>query len=153
MKPSRNNYTKPKKKIKMSETITAIHETDFKRERQGFGKHVYFDCFDGYIIQTDKRQIKVGISNSQSCCEHWGYLTTNDDINEFVGATLLEIKIVDTALNVKPLQEEEVSNCMFVNFSTDWGTMQLVAYNEHNGYYGHDAVVFIDDTVFHEEVL
>ena len=30
---------------------------------------------------------------------------------------------------------------MFVNLETDMGTLQFVAYNEHNGYYGHEAKV------------
>ena len=30
---------------------------------------------------------------------------------------------------------------MFVNVETDKGLLQFVAYNEHNGYYGHEACV------------
>ncbi len=30
---------------------------------------------------------------------------------------------------------------MFVNLETNVGLLQFVAYNSHNGYYGHDAVL------------
>ena len=30
---------------------------------------------------------------------------------------------------------------MFVNINTSNGALQFAAYNEHNGYYGHEAVV------------
>jgi hypothetical protein len=32
-------------------------------------------------------------------------------------------------------------NIMFVNLTTDRGALQFVAYNIHNGYYGHEATV------------
>lgn len=138
----------------MNEVILSIEEGSFNRPREGFGSKVYYDDFDGYIIKTDQQTIKIGISNSQSCCENWGYLTTNDDLQEFVGAKLTAIKLVDTALNVKPIEDHDLyePSLMFVNFATDRGTMQLVAYNDHNGYYGHDAVV-ISEQFNHDETL
>lgn len=138
------------------ETILSIEEESFNhltedRKLYGRGRE---DSFDGYIITTDKQTIKVGITNDQNCCESWGYLTTNDSLNDFIGADLLEVKIVDTALNVQKMKEADTdyAGTMFVNFETSKGTMQLVAYNDHNGYYGHDAVV-ISEQLIHEETL
>jgi hypothetical protein len=102
---------------------------------------------DGYEVITDKQRIVVLIENGQSCCEQWGYFASLDDLTGFIGAELREIKITDTALNTQMLtiSSEDfavgASECMFVTFETSNGTFQLVAYNAHNGYYGHAAIV------------
>lgn len=103
----------------------------------------YTQSCDGYKITTDKQEILIGISNGQSCCENWGYLTSQDDFDDFIGATLVDVRTVDEALNVESIKDADSSygSFMFVNLETNRGTLQFVLYNEHNGYYGHDAVV------------
>jgi hypothetical protein len=113
------------------ETILKIEETTFE------GK-------DGFIITTDTQSIKLGIDNGQSCCENWGYFMSEDDISDFIGSKLIDVKITDTLL--KPNDDFDVNemyegDVMFVNITTDNGLLQFVAYNEHNGYYGHEACV------------
>lgn len=105
-----------------------------------------WSTFEGYQIVTDRQVITVGINNGQSCCENWGYLMSQDNFEEFIDAELLSVKVTDTSLNttVKDmLKDDYVSedSCMFVNFETSAGTLQFTAYNEHNGYYGHEAFV------------
>lgn len=120
------------------EKILRIEEVTFKRESEDWQE------FDGWQIITDLQTIKFGISNSQSCCENWGHLITNDTTTEFEGAELYEIKVVDEVLYNKVLPEAEYldeGGTMFVNFETSAGTLQFVAYNSHNGYYGHSAVL------------
>lgn len=115
------------------EKILKITETDFKiGENSGLS---------GYIIETDKQEIKFGTSNYQSCCEHWGYFSSNDNFDEFIGADLLSIETVDTAINVEQLEAEsaDVDDCMFVNIKTSEGLLQFAVYNSHNGYYGHSV--------------
>lgn len=100
-----------------------------------------YESQDGYTVITDKQSIFVGIDNEQSCCETWGHATSQDDLSEFDGAELYSIEVVDTALNVKSFDELELyePNVMFVNFQTSKGTFQIVMYNSHDGYYGHNA--------------
>lgn len=103
-----------------------------------------YQNFEGYQIITDLQTIKIGISDSQCCCETFGCIITNDDINDFIGSELKGISITDTALNNNKIEELEYLDCggaMFVNFETSEGLLQFVAYNSHNGYYGHDAVL------------
>lgn len=112
---------------------------------------------DGYQIVTDKQVITVAIDNGQSCCENWGYLMSQDNFEEFIGAELLEIRVVDDALNstVKDILKKSwicECSCMFVNIETSVGTLQFTAYNEHNGYYGHNAFV-ISNQVNYETIL
>ena len=131
------------------EKILRIEETNFKTKERSW------DGYDGYQIITDRQTIQIGISDSQSCCEKFGCIITNDEIKEFIGAELLGISITDTALNNKKIEEIEYLDCggaMFVNLETSEGLLQFVAYNSHNGYYGHEAVL-ISKQLNHDERL
>ena len=101
-----------------------------------------FNEMDGFIIYlNDGTTIQLGIDNYQTCCENWGYFMTNDAPQDFIGASVLTINIVDTCLNVEKAPKLYEGNVMFVNIETNKGTLQFTAYNEHNGYYGHKAIV------------
>lgn len=108
--------------------------------------------YDGYLIVTDKQTIKLGISNGQSCCEDYGYFMTNDNLEEFKGANIHKIDIVDDCLVKEKAPDIYEGGVMFVNIETDKGTLQFTAYNEHNGYYGHEALV-ISEQLNHSEGL
>ena len=130
------------------EKILRIEETNFKTKENDW------NSYEGYQIITDKQTIKLGISDGQNCCERSGYFMSEDDFSEFIGANLIDLAITDTCLNTKKLEEEELyePDLMFVNLNTDKGLLQFVAYNSHNGYYGHSAVV-VSEQLSHEEVL
>lgn len=123
----------------------------------------------GYKITTDKQEIIVGIENDQACCENWGYFMSEDDFKKFIGSELMDVRLtdelnkdVDLKSKVKDILIEEVDGvskldlycggAMFVDFVTRDGVLQFVAYNEHNGYYGHSACV-VSTQVKHEVVL
>lgn len=97
--------------------------------------------YDGYCIETNQQAIYLLIDNYQSCCENWGYFMSQDNIADFIGQELLSLKIVDTALNVEKVVDVYEGGIMFVNLETPIGVLQFTAYNEHNGYYSHDAKV------------
>ena len=114
----------------------------------------------GFEVVTDKQSIKLFIDNSQSCCENWGYFFCNDDPQQFIGSDLREVVLTDTALNEAQMKANELNpndklfegGVMFVNLETSNGTLQFVAYNEHNGYYGHNAKV-VSTQLTHEGTL
>lgn len=112
----------------------------------------------GYIITTNKQVIKLLMDDTQQCCEDFGYFMSEDDLSEFVGAELLGIKIIDTELKEALLKQHGLNNTrfeggiMFVDIITSKGTLQFVAYNYHNGYYGHYATV-ISEQLNYEEWL
>lgn len=116
-------------------------EKILKIEKTSFNLEDYWANYDGYIVTTDKQEIKVGIENGQSCCESWGEFMSQDDLSEFIGAYLLEVYVTDTELRNYDLERSYEGDIMFVNFRTTNGVFQFVAYNDHNGYYGHSAVV------------
>lgn len=120
------------------EKILSIVEASVKMPEYGYG--------DGYVITTDKQKISMAISNSQSCCENWGYFWSNDNVEEFIGANLLSVKLTDDCLNEAKFKDELEygvydGGLMFINFETDIGTLQFTVYNAHNGYYSHAAFV------------
>jgi hypothetical protein len=99
---------------------------------------------EGYKIITDKQEITMLIDAEQSCCESWGYLMSQDDFSDFIGAQLIDIKLVDELMNargIEELQNSEDVYTVFVNIYTSSGVLQFVAYNAHNGYYGHGVEI------------
>lgn len=122
----------------MTEKILSIEEVHNHEEEYG-----------GFVIRTDAQEIQLLISNQQQCCEDWGYLMTPDNVQEFVGATLLNVKRIPMSevdpkhsrySNV-PVNEFTDEVDIFINVETDRGTLQFTAYNDHNGYYGHDVII------------
>ena len=130
----------------MKEKIIRIEERTFKLDRSDY------TTFDGFFIITDKQTIKMGIDNQQDCCEDWGHFMTNDDTNEFIGANLRSIDIVDDCLVKEKAPEMYEGGVMFVNFETDKGTLQYTAYNDHNGYYSHEAVIVSNQLTKEEDL-
>jgi len=132
------------------ETILRIEEHSEK-----VGRH----SRAGYRVITDQQEVVLLIDDQDQCCEQWGYFWSEDDTQSFIGAKLLDVRLTDTALSERRLAEEDVSDCathegaiMFVTLDTDRGPLQFVAYNEHNGYYGHEAFVR-SRQLTHETVL
>ena len=91
-----------------------------------------FEFEDGYNLQI--------ADAGQDCCE-WRYMRTDDDLNAFVGATLLGIELVD-APNVA--EDHEVQ---FLHVQTSDGRFTCSSHNEHNGYYGGFAIVCSEEPV------
>lgn len=143
---------------KINETILKIEEVtdDTSLITDESGSDI-FDKTNGYAITTDKQVIKLLINNHQDCCEDWGYFMSEDDLSRFIGTQLLAISLTDTELNTT--KHVEISNewgldggVMFVNLETSEGVLQFVAYNAHNGYYGHTAYVVSEQLKHNERV-
>lgn len=104
----------------------------------------------GYQITTNKRVISCQIADYQSCCENYGYLSSEDNLDDFIGAELKDVTVTDTALSTMKVPDLYELNAVFVNVETDRGTFQIAVYNSHNGYYGHKTRIQIGDTVQYE---
>lgn len=123
----------------------------------------YLYNWDGIEVATRDSVWFARIEANRSCCENFGYFSLNDeDASYFIGADLLEVDVVDTALNTRKLAEADLclqheGNIMFVNFVTSKGVLQFAVYNEHNGYYGHvvqvGKVTLDGVTLTHEDTL
>lgn len=120
---------------------------------------------EGYKIVTDKQEILILINNSQQCCEEWGYeacsekgiLETQDDLDDYIGAEILDIEIVDTEKDIYKNLTDRVyrfysSNAEFVNVKTSKGKLQFAVYNAHNGYYGHNIYIKFNNEVIDSQL-
>lgn len=103
---------------------------------------------DGFEIKTNKQTITLKLGDGGGgCCEISGTLMSEDDLSRFVGSQLTSITRVDEQLKSYPALEELPNNddrgtaTVFVNLDTSVGLLQFVAYNNHNGYYGHPVTV------------
>lgn len=125
-----------------------------------YQEEVRWSSMSGYAITTNEQVIKLLIDDEQSCCENFGYFMSEDDFNDFIGVQLIDVKITDTELKEGLLVKHDLDieseyfegDVMFVDIVTSKGTLQFVAYNEHNGYYGHEAKV-ISKQINHDEML
>lgn len=118
----------------------------------------------GFQIKTNQQVVTLAIDDESSCCESWGYFLTEQDATKFVGAELRGIQITDTNRSGRKFVTDYTSkysendihldegDVMFVDIETDRGVLQFVAYNSHNGYYGHTARVS-SQQLTHSETL
>lgn len=81
---------------------------------------------------TDGSGIRL-YDDGQSCCES-RYMTTDDKLDDFVGATLTGVRI-ETAGN-RAAEYDTVHEVQFLLVDTSKGTFTMESHNEHNGYYG-----------------
>lgn len=128
----------------MTEKIISIREiTNIKASPNEYDK------YDGWQVLTTKQAIRLLISNEQQCCEGWGYGISEDNPEDFIGAELVNVQLVDADGNVtnhavEDDDEYDEGAAVFVNFVTDRGVFQITLYNAHNGYYGHAVIVQSD---------
>jgi len=113
---------------------------------------------EGYKIKTEGHEVLVLIDDQSSCCESWGYFSTEDSMAEFIGASLIEIVLTDTALKQEVVESKleyglDGGGIQFVTFKTDKGDFQLAVYNAHNGYYGHGIIVAKDQEILCQDTL
>ena len=121
--------------------------------------------FDGYCIALETpnkiRNLKILIENIQCCCEDWGYICSEDNFDDFIGATILEVYTTgiagETTLleklkydSIREYEEQEEQDVMFLTLKTTKGNLQFAVYNFHNGYYGHTALIVLDDKAIEE---
>ncbi|MCK9597658.1 MAG: hypothetical protein M0R06_01380 [Sphaerochaeta sp.] len=87
------------------------------------------------ISFTDGTKIRVW-DDGQDCCEH-RYMTSDDELPYFVGATLMKIEVADGPTVETDYEFHEIQ---FLIITTSKGSFTLETHNEHNGYYGGFAV-------------
>lgn len=60
----------------------------------------------GYEIHTNEQLITVFIDNNAGCCESWGFITTEDKIEDFIGTELVSLAVVDIDYKQHPLTKD-----------------------------------------------
>lgn len=105
-----------------------------------------YNSGEGFVIRTTKQEIKILIANSSNCCENWGHFSTNDNVDDFIGARILGIKLTNEALNTQMIKDKfeygfDGGGIQFVDIETNLGSLQFAVYNSHNGYYSHSIII------------
>jgi len=118
--------------------------SDAEKDRIGWD---LCSSYEGFILGTSKRTILFLIHNEQNCCEAFGHITSEDDLDSFIGAEILNIERVDDKLkNYEVLEDDfDEASAIFLNVHTNKGVLQFVVYNTHNGYYGHNVLIKIEE--------
>ena len=81
---------------------------------------------------TDNTAIILG-DEGENCCES-RYMTNDDDLSYYVGATLLKVEILGGTSTTDQYGEEHEID--FLHITTSKGVIVCETHNEHNGYYG-----------------
>ncbi len=105
-----------------------------KTYQKAVGKVISAARLEGDVLHlefTDGLKIRIA-DEGQSCCEH-RYMTTDDDLSQFVGAELVSMELRDAPPVVAKYDEHEVQ---FLVVKTTRGYFTMSTHNEHNGYYG-----------------
>lgn len=115
--------------------------------------------FDGYEIKTENATYRILIDNGQNCCESWGYFSSDDNFDDYLGKDLIDVSLTDTALNQQRVADSgwydgDEGGIQFVDFKfSDGSVLQFAVYNAHNGYYGHAIYVIKDEEIIHSDTL
>lgn len=88
------------------------------------------------FVMADGYKFKM-FDDGQSCCET-RYMVTDDNLNDFSGAILLEAKIKGAPSIADEWGDHEVQ---FLEIETNKGSFVLSNHNEHNGYYGGFSII------------
>lgn len=136
--------------------ITKFHDRHLPGESKNYEGEKYDgvidDNYDGFIIETDVNDFMIAINSTQDCSENFGHICSEDNLDTFIGARILNYNAV------KPETWEQIPlhltkdidydkywheafEAAFIDFETDIGKLQFAVYNIHNGYYGHRVFV------------
>lgn len=123
-------------------------------------KDICENRMEGYCINTNKKDIKILIDNSQQCCEEWGYLHTEDDIKKIIGSELYEYKIGTCTQKMEEKLEDELNSYErenaryeFLTILTSNGEVTFCVYNSHNGFYSHGICIKDNDKIVYNDYL
>lgn len=75
----------------------------------------------------------------QSCCEA-RYMSTDDDLASFAGATVVSIEERGAPSIKADDNRDDHHDVAFLVVTTDRGAITVATHNEHNGYYGGFAL-------------
>lgn len=141
----------------MAKILVIESDVDFEVDTTKYNRDCYTRQFNGVHITLDNgKDIYFGIGNEQQCCEYWNYLEPKDDMKDFIGAEVLEIKEVkvntlSTAMHSQLMESTDnldldAGDYQAVQVITSKGILEFVVYNAHTGFYAHDTILIFDDT-------
>jgi hypothetical protein len=122
-------------------SVEFLKEFTNRNDESFYNDSTHVSSWFGFIIETENKFIYLLIDANNQCCEDFGYFTTHDNLEDFIGSNLIKFEVSNPQSGIQ-MSFEYINNldCEFINFFTDKGDFQLIVYNNHNGYYGHDII-------------
>lgn len=137
--------------LSLGKQITDIEELyDVRVNHDG-----YLYSYSGFrVVLSDNNSIMFVIEDNQQCCESFGYISVNDNLEEFIGSTLQKVEVVTgkeytkselviDSLNQANDSHIKIEECVFLVLTTDKGELTFTVYNHHDGYYSPNVAVFV----------
>jgi hypothetical protein len=108
------------------------------------GKEITGIALAGPVDSTEKDELHIRFKNNtfiriaddgQSCCEA-RFMTTDDNLGDYVGGNLLNIEVKPIPIPLKDNEDDDYHDIEFLEITTTKGSFVITNHNEHNGYYG-----------------
>lgn len=109
--------------------------------------------YSGYRIITEQNIIKLLVNDEQICCEDAGYICSDENFNDYIGAEFIKYDAVYSKDLRRQIGFLDGGDLTFLNIYTDKGKLDFAVYNAHNGYYGHLAVLMVDGKIISRKEL
>lgn len=120
-----------------SERILSIRKIDDFSYRNEY----FFERMAGYEIKTRYTSVYVLISNTQHCCEKFGYVYTADfDLEDYINTVIKKVVIKRGGFT------EDRDRAEFVDIETSIGTLQFCVYNDNSSYSHGTTVLVVNDS-------
>lgn len=110
-----------------------------------------------YEINTTQGVFKVKVEKGQFCCERSGVDYENyTDIIENIQYDRYEITSKNERSDIDGKSHEifmDANTLELIFYNEDYEVITFLAFCEHNGYYSHDAWIYLNDELVREEQL
>lgn len=115
--------------------LMSSNEDSVRAFKDGVGKKITALTLDAdtglHFVFEDGYKMRL-YDGGQSCCED-RYMTCDDNLSDFIGATLQSAVVQEAPNQHSDYLEHEVA---FLIITTSLGAFTCETHNEHNGYYG-----------------
>lgn len=85
-------------------------------------------------IKFNNNKTLIIRDTGQACCER-RYMTTDDTLSDYVGATFLGMELKETVGVSDEYNDDRAHDTAFLEINTSKGGFTVVNHNNHNGYY------------------
>lgn len=109
--------------------------------------------YEGYRIKTEQDNIKFVVDNSKNVGELWGYLSTPEDLKDYIGAEYLGYTSDSRDKTKVSNNIERLSNCQFLNIKTSNGDIDFAVYNACGNFYHKETLLIINNKIISSEII
>lgn len=109
--------------------------------------------YEGYRIKTEQDNIKFVVDNSKNIGESWGYLSTPEDLKDYIGAEYLGYYSNSKEKTKLSNEIEKLANCQFLTIKTSNGEIDFTIYNSCGNFYGKETLLILNNKIIEREMI